>query len=123
MRAALRMRSSLHAPGCLLAFAISACIDAPVERDAPFARLVAAWDPLACGDPHRVVIELGDEDGAGVSSSTPCNIGGLTVDVAHFGIYRGRIYAWVLGAAIRSEAAIEVMIDRPIVQWTVATPR
>ena len=123
MRAVVRMRSWLSVLGCLQVVALAACIDAPVERGAPFARLVAAWDPLACGDPHRVVIELGDDDGAGVSSSTPCNIGGLTVDVAHFGIYRGRIYAWVLGAAIRSEAAIEVTIDRPIVQWMVATPR
>src|SRR5262245_48140242 len=111
------MRSSLCVPGCLLVLALAACIDAPVEPDAPFARLVAAWDPLACGDPHRVVVELGDEEGGGVSASTPCNLGGLTLDVAHFGTYRGRIYAWVLGAAIRSEAAIEVTIDRPIVQW------
>jgi hypothetical protein len=107
----------------LSAIAPGACIDAPVEPDPPFARLVAVWDPLACGDPHRVVVELYDDDGAGAAASAPCNIGGLTVDVAHFGSYRGRIYAWALGAAIRSEAAIEVTIDRPIVQWTVETPR
>lgn len=123
VRSVVRMRSSLCVASCLLPIALDACIDAPAEPGAPFARLVAAWDPLACGDPHRVVVELNDEDGAGVSSSTPCNIGGLTVDVAHFGTYRGRIYAWVLGAAIRSESAIEVTIGRPIVQWMVATPR
>jgi hypothetical protein len=105
------------------AIALAACIDAPLEPGAPFARLVAAWDPLACGEPHRVAVELYDDDGAGASSSTPCNIGGLTVDVAHFGTYRGRIYAWALGTAIRSEAAFEVTIDRPIVHWTVETPR
>jgi hypothetical protein len=118
------MRSRSCTAGCLVsAIALGACIDAPLEPSAPFARLVAAWDPLACGDPHRVVVELYDDDGAGASSSTPCNLGGLTVDVAHFGAYRGRIYAWALGAAIRSEAAIDVTIDRPIVHLTVETPR
>jgi len=106
-----------------IAVALGACIDAPIEPGAAFARLVVAWDPLACGEPHRVVVELHDDDGAGASSSAPCNIGGATVDVSHFGTYRGRIYAWALGAAIRSEAAIEVAIDRPIVHWMVAAPR
>jgi hypothetical protein len=118
------MRSWPCIAGCLLsAIALGACIDAPLEPSAPFARLVVAWDPLACGDPHRVVVELYADDGAGASSSAPCNIGGLTVDVAHFGAYRGRIYAWALGAAIRSEAAIDVTIDQPIVHRTVETPR
>jgi len=103
--------------------ALGACIDAPVEPGSPFARVVAVWDPLACGEPHRVAVELADEDGAAVSASTPCTIGGLTVDVDHFGAYRGRVYAWALGAPVRSEAPLEVRVDEPIVHCMVATPR
>ena len=29
----------------------------------PASRLVPSWDPLACGTPHRVVLELEHEDG------------------------------------------------------------
>jgi hypothetical protein len=103
--------------------ALGACIDAPVEAGSPIARVVTAWDPLACGDPHRVAVELADEGGAAVSASAPCTIGGVTVDVGHLGAYRGRVYAWALGAPIRSEAPLEVMVDEPIVRCMVATPR
>lgn len=102
--------------------ALSACIDQPPEAGAAVARLVAAWDPLACGDPHRVVLELDDGAGEGRSVSAPCNLGGLTVDLPHLGSYQGRIYAWALGAPVRSEAPVEVTIDQPVVQWFVATP-
>src|SRR5689334_15092869 len=91
--------------------ALGACMDAPVAGGSPIARVVAAWDPLACGDPHRVAVELADDDGAAVSASTPCAIGGVTVDVGHFGSYRGRVYAWAPGAPVRSEAPLEVMVD------------
>jgi hypothetical protein len=99
------------------------CLDAPLDPGPAAARLVIAWDPLACGEPHRVVVELEDDNGAPRSASTPCNLGGLTVDVARFGVYRGRIYAWALDAPVRSVAPLEVTIDEPIVQWHVATPR
>jgi hypothetical protein len=98
------------------------CLDEPEEGPAPLARLVAGWDPLACGEPHRIVVELADEAGAMRSASAPCNLGGLTVDVDHFGRYRGRIYAWALDASIRSITPIELTIDQPIVDWYVATP-
>src|SRR4051794_36613932 len=78
-----------------------ACIDAPPPASPPIARVVVSWDPRACRAPHRVVLELEDDDGAPLSSSVPCGLGGLTVDVPHFGVYRGRIYAWVAGEPIR----------------------
>jgi hypothetical protein len=102
---------------------LAACIDAPPAPGPAIARLAAAWDPLACGDPHRVAIELEDDAGVMVSASTPCNLGGLTVDVAHFGSYQGRIYAWALDAPIRSIAPIEVTIDAQIVHVLVSTPQ
>jgi len=102
--------------------AFAACLDQPVGDGPSLARLVVAWDPLACGDPHRVAVDLADDAGAPVSASTPCNLGGLTVDVAHFGDYHGRIYAWALDAPARSEMPIELTIDQPIVRWDVTTP-
>ena len=102
--------------------AFAACIDAPGDRGPSVARLVVAWDPLACGDPHRIAVELADDAGVSVSASTPCSLGGLGVDVEHLGSYHGRIYAWALGTPVRSEAPIAVTIDRPIVRWEVATP-
>jgi len=100
----------------------SGCLDLPPESSAATARLVTAWDPLACGDPHRVVVELEDDGGAKLSAGTPCNIGGLTLDVSHLGSYHGRIYAWALDAPIRSITSIEVMIDKPIVHLQISTP-
>ena len=73
--------------------------------------------------PHRVVVELEDEDGAPVSASVPCELGGITLDVRHWGIYRGRIYAWTLGPEIRSVMTVRLEIDSPILWWTVETPR
>jgi hypothetical protein len=122
-----------------LAWALfAACIDAPPEARLSPARLVVAWDPLACGDPHRLVAELRDDAGAVMSASTPCSLGTLAVDVARFGSYRGRLYAWALdqpgrpgaptgatdGVADRAaiEVTIEVTIDQPIVHWDVTVP-
>ena len=100
-----------------------ACVDVPQPREVPQARVVASWDPLACGRPHRVVIELEDEAGAPLTLSAPCALGGLTIDAPHFGIYRGRIYAWELGEAIRSIVPVELAIDEPLIRWMVETPR
>ena len=122
MRFSIYPCSSLFLAVLLVASA-GACIDAPLPPGPAVARLVAVWDPLACGDPHRVVVELEDEDGAALSASTPCNLGSLTLDVSHFGSYRGRIYAWALAAPIRSITPIELSIDEPIVHWEVPTPR
>jgi hypothetical protein len=100
----------------------AACIDAPDGSRRSLARLVVAWDPLACGDPHRIVVELGDDSGAVTSASTPCSLGTLAIDVARFGSYHGRIYAWALGAPAGPEAPIDVTIDQPIVRWPLETP-
>ena len=113
------MRCVLLVLGCSL----WACIDEPLEPRSSVARLVAGWDPLDCGDPHRVAIELEDERGARLAASTPCNLGALSIDIARFGIYRGRIYAWALDAPIRSVAPLELTVDEPIVHWYGATPR
>jgi len=122
------MRSWLVVP-CPSLFAItlvgagaSGCLNVPPESGSATARLVTAWDPLACGDPHRVVVELEDDGGVKLSAGAPCNIGGVTLDVSHLGSYHGRVYAWALDAPIRSITAIEVMIDRPIVHLQVSTP-
>ena len=100
-----------------------ACVDAPLPRSPPQAKVVAAWDPLVCGDPHRVVVELEDDDGVPLSVSAPCTLGGLTIDAPHFGVYRGRIYAWELGKPERSFASVHLIVDEPIVRWDVETPR
>jgi hypothetical protein len=102
---------------------IAGCLDQPLPRGPVEARLVVGWDPLGCGEPHRVAIELEADDGARVAASTPCNLGALTLDLARLGVYRGRIYAWALAAPVRSEAPLEVMVDEPIVRWHVETPR
>lgn len=115
----------LCSPLCVAAAAwtvFAACIDAPVDRAPTLARLVVAWDPLACGMPHRVAIELSDDDGVPISASAPCNLGALTIDIAHYGSYRGQLYAWALDAPIRSVSAVEIDVDQPIVRWEVATP-
>lgn len=100
-----------------------ACVDAPVENEPPQAKIVATWDPLRCGEPHRVAVELEDDDGAPVSASTPCTTGSLTLDARHFGTYRGRIYAWRLGLGERSSEEVRLIVDEPIVRWNVETPQ
>jgi len=104
-----------------------ACIDAPVPDTPPISRIVTAWDPLECGDqPHRVVVELEDEGGAMLSASAPCAIAGVTLDAPHFGLYRGRIYAWQQvdhEPEVRSEMPVRLTVDEPIVHWFVMAPK
>ena len=123
MRSFLLLQYSLLSATAFVWGTSSGCLDVPPESSAATARLVTAWDPLECGDPHRVVVELEDDGGAKLSAGTPCNIGGVTLDVSHLGSYHGRVYAWALDAPIRSITAIEVMIDRPIVHLQVSTPQ
>jgi len=40
----------------LLWASLAACIDSPPVHGAAIARLVVAWDPLACSEPHRVAV-------------------------------------------------------------------
>ncbi|HET9620770.1 MAG TPA: hypothetical protein VFP84_05370 [Kofleriaceae bacterium] len=86
------------------------CLDAPPARDAALVALVTTWDPLACGDPHRVAVELVDAAGATSAASAPCAIGVVTLDVAHVGAYTGRVYAWAIGEPARSITPITVTI-------------
>ena len=60
---------------------------------------------------------------SGSGSSTSCNVGSLTLDAPHFGVYRGRIFAWELGIGERSAEDVDLVVDEPIVRWNVATPR
>jgi hypothetical protein len=126
MRARMRsLLALLCSPLCIAAVAwtaFAACLDEPIDGAPSLARLVVAWDPLACGAPHRVAIELSDDAGAPVSASTPCNLGALAIDIAHYGDYHGQIYAWAPDAPRRSVASIEVAIDQPIVRREIATP-
>ncbi len=100
-----------------------ACVDTPDPPSPPKAKIVAACDPLGCGAPHRVVVELEDDVGAPLSLSTPCTLGSLTIDIPHFGIYTGRIYSWTLGEPDRSITPVELVVDQPITRWDVETPQ
>ncbi|MEJ7600848.1 MAG: hypothetical protein WKG01_23285 [Kofleriaceae bacterium] len=106
-------------------FLFVACIDQPMPPSEPLARILTIWDPLACGEPHRVVIELEDEDGENISGSTPCAVGSLALDAPHLGVYWGRIYAWQLEAdpQMRSVMPFRLAVDDPVVRGLVATPR
>src|SRR5688572_9507515 len=118
----------------LFAFTSSGCvIDSPVEAEPePIARVIVAWDPLACAtdtaDPagtpprRRVVVELEDHSGIQLSKSTPCNAGSLGIDTTHFGIYYGRVYAWEAGEETRSVMPVRLVVDEPVVRWWIATP-
>ncbi len=102
-----------------------ACIDAPMPESEPIARILTTGDPLACGEPHRDVLELEVEAGTKRSASTPCAMGSLALDAPHFGVYWGRIYAWQLDAEpqARSVMPFRLAVDEPVVRWLVATPR
>ncbi len=102
--------------------AFVACIDAPASGSPDGARIVVSWDPLACGTPHRVAVELEDEAGAPISASAPCVIGALTLHAPRFGVYLGRVYAWTAGQPIRSVTPVQIQVDEPVVRWMVATP-
>ena len=90
----------------------------------PQSELVASWDSGACRkEAHIVVLDLEDEAGAPLSSWAPCYLGGLTLVVVHWGVYRGRIFAWTPDEDIRSVSQVRLDIDAPVIYWSVATPR
>lgn len=102
--------------------AFTACIDSPMPDEPALARVIVAWDPLACGEPHRVAVELEDQDGIKLSSSTPCTAGSLTLEARHFGVYYGRVYAWEAGKDIRSVTPVRIFVDEPVTRWLIVTP-
>lgn len=103
---------------------LTGCVDEPFIPDIePPARVVTWWDPVECGEPHRVVVELEDDLGVPYSRSAPCEVGSITLDVGQWGVYRGRVYAWNVGPEIRSVLSVRLDVDAPVVQWYVDTPR
>jgi hypothetical protein len=107
----------------MLIVMLSACLDEPLADDPPTAHVIASWDPLACGAPHRVVVELADSTDTPLSASAPCTLAELVFDTPHFGDYNGRIYAYAPGMPDRSESPVELVVDQPIVHWPLETPR
>jgi hypothetical protein len=109
--------------GALFWMLFGACVaDVPDEPE-PVSRLLLSWDPLACGEPHRVVLQLEDEAGDPIKSSTPCWLGGIAVDLPRWGWYTATIYAWAEGVPMRSSRTIALAIDAPVVRWQVLTPQ
>jgi len=100
-----------------------ACVDSPLQDDPAQAKIVASWDPLQCGAPHRVAVDLADDAGAPISSSTICAAGSLTVDAPHQGAWHGRIYAWTLGVGEHATEPVDLEVDEPVLHWQVDTPR
>jgi hypothetical protein len=105
-----------------LALALTACLASPPAHAPAMAQLVITWDPLACGDPHRVAVELADDAGAQLAGSAPCDVGVVALDVAAYGSYSGRTYAWAIGEPIRSIAPLAIDIGEPEVRQSIATP-
>ena len=100
-----------------------ATTDEPLEV-VPQSQLVASWDSEPCRkDGHIVVIDLEDEGGAAVSAWAPCFLGTVSLDVVHWGVYRGRVFAWTPDESIRSVSKVRVDVDAPVIYWTVVTPR
>lgn len=111
------------AASVLFWLAFTACIDSPLEPDPPpIARVIVQWDPLACGDPSRVAVELEDHAGVRLASSAPCTAGSVTIDTAHYGLYYARIDACEADEDLRAIAPVRLVVDEPVVRWHVATP-
>ena len=100
-----------------------ACVDSPVQDDPPQARIVASWDPLQCGPPHRVAVDLVDDAGAPISSSTICATGSHVLDAPHLGAWHGRIYAWTLGGGEHATVPVDLEVDEAVLHWQVETPK
>ena len=89
----------------------------------PLARVEASWDAADCGESHRVVLELEDKAGAPSSIAVECETGVAELDIRHWGVYLGRIYAQTVEDNVRDEQKLRVDVDAPVVQVAVDTPR
>lgn len=109
------------------------CLAPPAPEPSPTARIIVAWDPLACTGAHRVAVELETELGHELSRSSRCVDGSITLDAPYWGTYIGRVYAWRgatdgagepgTTAEISAETTLTLAIDAPIVRWYLtATP-
>ncbi len=132
MRYLLDLGASITLPFALVARTLAAmlcclfgagCLAALPDNDGPPAsRVIVQWNPLACGAPHRVVLELEHEDGTEASSSAPCSLGSMTIDLVQWGIYFGRFYGWEAGSPIRRVEPITLTVDAPVIHWQLADP-
>jgi hypothetical protein len=120
---ALRVETAMRNLQLLAALLAVGCSTTSMPDATPQARLVVNWDPLVCGAPHRVVLELEDDAGVSTSESVPCEIGSITLDVTHWGVYRARIYAWTPDTTPYSIVFMRLDIDQQIIYLTVETPR
>ena len=124
----LRRRRACHylvaACGVLVALSLAGCLDAPIADTPAIARLVASWDPLECGAPHRVVIELALVDavdaGGSLAASGWCALGGLAVEVPRLGSYHARARADDLGSSPPLHK--DIAIEHAIVDWSIGEP-
>jgi hypothetical protein len=94
----------------------------PDDDEPPASRVIVQWDPLDCGPPHRVVLELQHEDGTDASSSVPCILGSLSIDLRQWGIYFGRFYGWEAGSPIRRIEPVTLTVDAPLIHWQLVEP-
>lgn len=119
------LMSLARRPALILIFFVG-CLTSPPEGEVPepVARIVAMWDPLMCGGPHRIAVELEAESGARYSKSAPCQVASVTIDVDHWGFFFARAYSWIAGEPRREEndIASALSIDAPIVYWQVSVP-
>lgn len=127
MRRAMRILPLIVSPwlaALVFWLLFGACLSELPDGDPapPAARLLTTWDPLACGEPHRVVVELEDDDGVAISASAPCWLGGVTLDAPRWGVYRGRVYGWELGEVVRAVVPVELTVDAPVVRWHLTSP-
>lgn len=112
-------RTSLGSLVVWLFLLFGACVDQPLPPDPPAARLVVSWDPLSCGPPHRVALDLVDDGGDEVSKSAPCEIGSLSVDMPALGAFHGKVYAWAPDTPPDDSAAMDLSLDvsPPVTAW------
>ena len=110
---------------CAFAGALFACtvVIPPVPDAQPLARLEATWDVGDCGASHRVVLELEDKAGVPLSTAVACEIGVASLDIMHWGVYLGRIYAQTAEGDVRDEEKLRVDVDASVVEIEVETPR
>ncbi len=107
----------------VLVGALAGCLSTlPDDESPPASRVIVQWDPLACGHPHRVVLELEHDDGTDASSSVPCVLGSLTIDLDQWGVYFGRFYGWEAGFPIRGVEPVTLTVDAPVIHWQLADP-
>jgi hypothetical protein len=101
-----------------------ACNADPIIPDATVqARLTVTWDARVCDQPHDVVLELEDTAGVDLDAVATCDAGSIELDIVHWGVYRGRIFARTPSGRDHSSVELHVDVDKPVVHRAVATPR